>query len=201
MVRKSPTGMALSERLLERGHSRRLHAGGCALGLLVTAPRVVVEGQHQVVAAAAVRACLAPTPQPRNVHLMPEARPAAALHEVARGAKYVDAGFCGGGGRGGHCGDLFLGCAALYTPSISLYREKINSLDGYNLRLWWLLRGRFGQGAVGCCGGVRGSPPLWCTLVACGDYSSDERRVSLIPKYRTSTCSAWHDRNSPQLGP
>jgi hypothetical protein len=77
--------MALSERLLERGHPRGPRAGGCRLGLLVTAPRIVMQRPQQMFALAAELACLAPTAQAHNVYLVPEAGPAGALDEVAVG--------------------------------------------------------------------------------------------------------------------
>ena len=128
--------MALSEGLLERSYSSRLRAGGCSLGLVAPAPLVVAKGQDQVFAAAPILAGLATALEPKDVNLMAQAGARRRLDEVAIGCEDANAGLGGGaGGRGGYRGELFPGCAAVYTRIISLRREKVNSQDGYNPRL------------------------------------------------------------------
>jgi len=48
--------------------------------------------------------------------------------------------------------------------------------------------------------GRRRATGPWCAQGVWG-HASDERCARLIPKYLTASCRAWHDRDSPQMGP
>src|ERR671931_462641 len=128
---EAPARFTLDERDLQGRHARldRALLRLCRRALPLT-PVVVLDGQHQVTAAAAVLAGLTATLETQHVNLVDQTRPAGALHEVARGAKDANAGLNGGrggGGRGRHgrvC--LLLGCAC-ESPVLSTLPLSHNS--------------------------------------------------------------------------